>query len=107
MAKTVELNEHNVSQAIDNSKKPILVNFYTSEEDTHHSFEEEIEQVASSQRNVLVAKLDAFKHPDVAEYYMAREFPTLIMFESGKVLEYCVGEAYSDQVLERFSKYFK
>ena len=106
MANATVLTEENIAEFIEGQQKPVLVCFYSSEEDTQYQFDKVIEELANMQDRVAIGKIDAWKHPEPARYYNAKWFPTSIMFVDGQIRDYCVGEDYADQVMERFAEFF-
>ncbi len=106
MANATVLTDKNITSFIESQSKPVLVCFYSSEEDTQYQFDKVIEELANTQDKVAIGKIDAWKHPAPARFYNAKWFPTSIMFVNGEIKDYCVGEDYADQVMERFAQFF-
>ena len=64
MANATVLTEENIAEFIEGQQKPVLVCFYSSEEDTQYQFDKVIEELASTQDKVAIGKIDAWKHPE-------------------------------------------
>ena len=106
MANATVLTEETIEEFIASKDKPVLVCFYSSEEDTQYQFDKVIEELAGTQDKVAIGKIDAWKHPAPARFYNAKWFPTSIMFVDGEIKDYCVGEDYADQIMQRFAEFF-
>lgn len=106
MANATALTDETIVDFIEGQEKPVLVCFYSSEEDTQYQFDKVIEELADTQDKVVIGKIDAWKNPESAKYYNAKWFPTSIMFVDGQIKDYCVGEDYADQVMMRFADFF-
>lgn len=106
MSNATVLTDENIIDFIENNEKPVMVCFYSSEEDTQYQFDKVIEELAEIQDKVAIGKIDAWKFPEPAKHYNARWFPTSIMFEDGEIKDYCVGEDYADQMMLRFAQFF-
>ena len=106
MSHATALTDETIVDFIEGQDKPVLVCFYSSEEDTQFQFDRVIEELADTQDKVAIGKIDAWKHPAPARYYNAKWFPTSIMFVDGQIKDYCVGEDYADQVMTRFADFF-
>ncbi|MEQ3363597.1 thioredoxin family protein [Raoultibacter massiliensis] len=106
MASATILTDENIVEFIEGQEKPVLVCFYSSEEDTQYQFDKVIEELADTQDKVAIGKIDAWKNPESARFYNAKWFPTSIMFSNGEIKDYCVGEDYAEQVMERFANFF-
>lgn len=107
MSNVPELTAETIQDFIENSDKPVMVCFYSSEEDAQWQFDKVLEEIATVQDKVAIGKIDSWKHPEPAKYYNAKWFPTSIMFVDGEIQDYCVGEDYADQIMLRFSKFFQ
>ena len=107
MSNAPELTTDTILDFIENSDKPVMVCFYSSEEDAQWQFDDVIEELAAIQDKVKIGKIDSWKYPEPAKYYNAKWFPTSIMFVDGEIRDYVVGEDYAPAIMDRFAPFFK
>ena len=106
MSNAPELTTETVQEFIETGNKPVMVCFYSSEEDAQWQFDDVIEELAVIQDKVKVGKIDSWKHPEPAKYFNAKWFPTSIVFVNGEIKDYVVGEDYAPGIMQRLSQFF-
>ena len=83
-----------------NSKQPVLVEFSTDWCGTSHIIAPVIKEMAVKFRDCIkFCQIDIDEHEELAEQYGVRKIPTILLFKSGKVVDFIVG-AVSREVLD-------
>ena len=107
MSNATELTTKTIEQFIQEADRPVMVCFYSTEEDAQWQFDAVLEELAVIQDKVIIGKIDSWKNPEPARYYNAKWFPTSIVFVNGEIKDYCVGEDYAEGDMEKFAQFFK
>ncbi len=107
MSNATELTTETIEDFIQTNEKPVMVCFYSTEEDAQWQFDAVLEELAVIQDKVTIGKIDSWKNPEPARYYNAKWFPTSIMFVNGEIKDYCVGEDYADGIMDKFAQFFR
>lgn len=96
-----ELTDETIADFINTESKhrPVLMCFYSTEEDTHYQFDRMLNELTCIQDEATIGKIDAWKHPQSTKHYHVGWFPTLILFEDSEIKGYCVGEAHATDVM--------
>ena len=89
---------------LDNSTKPVLVDFYATWCGPCQMMSPILEQVGAQLRDRLqVVKIDTDKYPNLASQYQIEALPTLILFKNGQPAERIEGVLQAPQLVQRLS----
>lgn len=94
------LTAQNFKETIDNSDKPVLVDFWASWCGPCQMLAPIIEELDEELTDVLVAKVDVDKEQSLAMDYKVVSIPTLILFKDGAVAERMIGFHNKDEITE-------
>jgi thioredoxin 1 len=64
-----------------------------------------LEEIASEQEGVTVAKLNVDDHPDLARRYDVMSIPTLLVFSEGELRKRLIGAKGKGQLLEELNEF--
>lgn len=94
------LTAKNFKETIENSDKPVLVDFWASWCGPCQMLAPVIEELDKEQSNVLIAKVDIDKEQTLAMDYQVASIPTLLLFKNGTVAERMIGFHDKDEITE-------
>ncbi|WP_036478650.1 thioredoxin [Myxosarcina sp. GI1] len=91
-------------ELLDNSPKPVLVDFYATWCGPCQMMSPILEQVGTQLRDRLqVVKIDTDKYPKLASQYRIEALPTLVLFKNGQPVERIEGVLQAPQLVQRLS----
>ena len=94
------LTSKNFKEIIENSDKPVLVDFWASWCGPCQMLGPIIEELDAELTDVLVAKVDVDEEQSLAMEYKVASIPTLLLFKNGQPAERMVGFHDKDEILE-------
>ena len=94
------LTAQNFKETIENSDKPVLVDFWASWCGPCQMLAPIIEELDEELTDVLVAKVDIDKEQSLAMDYKVASIPTLLLFKDGAVAERMIGFHDKDEITE-------
>ena len=94
------LTEQNFKETIENSDKPVLVDFWASWCGPCQMLAPIIEELDAELTDVLVAKVDVDQEQSLAMDYKVVSIPTLLLFKNGEVAERMIGFHDKDEITE-------
>ena len=94
------LTAQNFKETIDNSDKPVLVDFWASWCGPCQMLAPIIEELDEELTDVLVAKVDIDQEQALAMDYKVASIPTLLLFKNGEVAERMIGFHDKDEITE-------
>lgn len=94
------LTSKNFKEIIENSDKPVLVDFWASWCGPCQMLGPIIEELDAKLTDVLVAKVDVDEEQSLAMEYKVASIPTLLLFKNGQPAERMVGFHDKDEILE-------
>lgn len=91
-------------ELIENSDKPVLVDFYATWCGPCQMMSPILEQVGSQLRDrVQVVKIDTDRYPNIASQYAIAALPTLVLFKEGQAVEKIEGVHQAQQLIQHLS----
>ena len=87
----VNLTMENFQREVLNSEKPVLVDFWASWCGPCRMVSPLVDQIASENQEVKVAKVDIDAQPELASAFRVMSIPTLMVFKDGKLAKTSVG----------------
>lgn len=94
------LTAQNFKETIENSDKPVLVDFWASWCGPCQMLAPIIEELDEELTDVLVAKVDVDQEQSLAMDYKVASIPTLLLFKNGEVAERMIGFHDKDEITE-------
>ena len=94
------LTAQNFKETIENSDKPVLVDFWASWCGPCQMLAPIIEELDVELTDVLIAKVDVDQEQSLAMDYKVVSIPTLLLFKNGEAVERMVGFHNKDEITE-------
>ncbi len=99
----LQVNKNNFSSEIINSEKPVLIDFYADWCGPCKMLSPIIDEIARSNSDVKVVKINIDKEPDLANRYDVMSIPTLVLVNSGKIINRSVGLQPKENIMKMIS----
>jgi len=101
-----ELTDQNFDKEIQDSKIPVLVDFWAQWCGPCVSFAPVLEEFAEQMKDkIKVAKLNIEDNPEVASKMGIRSIPTLLLFKEGKMIATKVGFVTKEVIISWVKEY--
>ncbi|XP_050211526.1 uncharacterized protein LOC126661706 [Mercurialis annua] len=92
----------NLDELLENSDKPVLVDFYATWCGPCQLMSPILDQVGTVLKDAIqVVKIDTEKYPSIADKYKIEALPTFILFKDGKPYDRFEGALAKDRFIER------
>jgi thioredoxin 1 len=104
----IHLDEKNFKKEIDESKIPVIIDFWAPWCGPCQMMGPVFEEVSTKfQGKVKFTKLNTEDHPELAQGFGIRGIPTLIIINKGKEVERLVGFRQKDELIQEVSQLIK
>ena len=102
----VEITDQSFQEAVLNSDKPVLVDFWAAWCGPCRMLGPIIEEVAIDfEGKALVGKVDVDNNQQISVDYGIRNIPTVLIFKNGEVVDKIVGVAPKEVIAEKLNAY--
>jgi thioredoxin 1 len=100
----LEITDSSFQDAVLNSDKPVLVDFWAVWCGPCRTLGPIIEEVANDfEGKAVVGKVDVDNNQDISMKYGIRNIPTVLIFKNGEVVDKLVGVAPKEVIAEKLS----
>jgi len=101
MTEIVNLNKDNFDKVINESKTPVIVDFWAEWCGPCKMIAPILDEISIELKNkVLVSKVNLDDNQDLALKYSIRSIPSILLFESGSLLDMKVGLSSKTDLLQ-------
>ncbi|MCL2564819.1 MAG: thioredoxin [Defluviitaleaceae bacterium] len=95
-----KLDKNNFNPTIENADKPIIVDFYAEWCGPCKMMAPVMEEIARSNDNIAVYRVDVDENPDLAVQFSIMSIPTIISFKDAKPYKTAVGAQGMPNILK-------
>ena len=96
----IAVNSENFESVVLKSEKTVLVDFWASWCGPCKMLSPVVEELASTNPEITVAKVNVDENPELAMVYRISAIPALMVFRDGKVVNQSVGFQSKESLLE-------
>lgn len=96
----MNIGKNNFENEVINSDKKVLVDFYASWCGPCRMLSPIIEEIANEREDIKVVKINVDAEPELSAQYGIMSIPTLMVFESGKIIHQMMGARPKDDILD-------
>ena len=102
----VEITDQSFQEAVLNSDKPVLVDFWAAWCGPCRMLGPIIEEIANDfEGKAIVGKVDVDNNQQISVDYGIRNIPTVLIFKNGEVVDKIVGVSPKEVIAEKLSAY--
>lgn len=102
----VEITDQSFQEAVLNSDKPVLVDFWAAWCGPCRMLGPIIEEIANDfEGKAVVGKVDVDNNQQISVDYGIRNIPTVLIFKNGEVVDKIVGVSPKEVIAEKLNSY--
>ncbi|MNK56208.1 Thioredoxin [compost metagenome] len=102
----VEITDQSFQEAVLNSDKPVLVDFWAAWCGPCRMLGPIIEEIANDfEGKAIVGKVDVDNNQQISVDYGIRNIPTVLIFKNGEVVDKIVGVSPKEVIAEKLNSY--
>ncbi|KFC19793.1 thioredoxin [Chryseobacterium sp. FH1] len=102
----VEITDQSFQEAVLNSDKPVLVDFWAAWCGPCRMLGPIIEEIAEDfEGRAIVGKVDVDNNQQISVDYGIRNIPTVLIFKNGEVVDKIVGVSPKEVIAEKLNSY--
>ena len=105
MGATKKVTDASFADDVLMSDKPVIVDFWAEWCGPCKMIAPILEEIASTNENVVIAKLNVDENPDIAMRFNVMSIPTLLIFHQGEVRKRLVGAKGKGQLLQELNEF--
>ncbi len=96
----ININKNNFHNAVLNSDKTILLDFWASWCAPCRRVVPIVEEIADERRDIKVGKINVDEEPELANKFSIMSIPTLVVMKNGKIVQQVSGARSKNAILE-------
>lgn len=94
------LNRDNYNEIVENSAKPVLVDFYADWCGPCRMVSPIVDEIGEERDDIVVCKVNVDREPELSRRFGIVSIPTLIVLKGGEVVNKSVGAKPKEKILE-------
>ena len=95
----ININKNNFSEEVVNSEQKVLLDFWAPWCGPCRMVAPILDEIAKERSDIKVGKVNVDEQPELASQFGVMSIPTLVVMQSGKIVNQAVGVRPKDQIL--------
>ena len=95
----ININKNNFSEEVVNSEQKVLLDFWAPWCGPCRMVAPILDEIAKERADIKVGKVNVDEQPELASQFGVMSIPTLVVMQSGKIVNQAVGVRPKDQIL--------